>query len=149
MCVCGSIQTLQDSASQTLTVDLQCSCAFSKSVNCTQTECSSLETPPTVESITTSERSSMLMPTTTTSILTTPSQEIATYEKGKTSEMVSSSPTTTEHNNISGMQGCDCCCNPILGIFVGLLTAVVIILMIGWTGTCVIMKRAQVNQSKR
>ena len=107
ICVCGSIQTLQDSAGQTLTVDLQCSCAFSKSVNCTQTECSLLETPPTTGSIKASERSSMLVPTTTTNIMTTPSMEIATHSKGKTSEMVSSSPTIREGNNMSEMQGCN------------------------------------------
>ena len=101
VCVCGSIQTLQDSAGQTLTVDLQCSCAFSKSVNCTQTECSP-ETPPTPESIKASERSFTLMRTTTTCILTTPS-------------MASPTPTVRENNNISEMQGCNCSCDPILG----------------------------------
>ena len=148
MCVCGSIQTQQDSAGQTLTVDLQCSCAFSKSVNCTQTECSP-ETPPTVERKAT--RSSMVMPTTTTSILTTTSKEIATCKKGKTSdsEMVSPTPITTEHNNISGMQGCNCNYDITLGAFVDLLIAIVIILMIRWTCTCLIMKRVQVNHSKR
>ena len=136
MCVCGSLQTLQDSAGQTLTVDLQCSCAFSKSVNCTQTECSLPETSTTVESLAATERSFTLMPTTTTCILTTPS-------------MASPTPTTRENNNISGMQGCNCSCDPILGALVGLQIALVIILIIGWTCTCVIMKRTQVNQSKR
>ena len=45
-CECGSIQLLQDSVNHTLNVDLRCSCAFSKPVNCTQLECSSKETSP-------------------------------------------------------------------------------------------------------
>ena len=83
----------------------------------------------------------MLMPTTTTNIMTT--------QDGKTSEMVSSSPTTTEGNNISEMQGCNSNSDTFLGAFVGLELALLITLIIGWTCTCVTMKRAQVNQSKR
>ena len=66
-CVCGSIQLLQDSANHTLAVNLQCSCAFSKSFNCTEISCASLETPTDATSTTgidskTSEKSSVPMP---------------------------------------------------------------------------------------
>ena len=141
MCVCGSLQTLQDSASQTLTVDLQCSCAFSKSVNCTQTECSP-ETPPTTESIKASERSSMLMPTTTTSMLTTQGEKPNTHKESETS---SSKPTSKDDIATSGMYNynCEAAFGSVSGILGGLLTAVVV----GWIITCVIMSRRGTHES--
>ena len=147
MCVCGSIQTLQDSAGQTLTVDLQCSCAFSKSVNCTQTECSLAETPPTTtENIKASERYSMLVPTTITNIMTTQGKKPTTY---KESESPSSTPTSKDGIATSGMYNYNC--KAAFGSASGILGGLLIAAVVGWiiTCTCVIMKRIQVNQSKR
>ena len=141
MCVCGSIQTLQDSANQNLIVDLHCSCDFSKSVNCTQTECSP-ETLPTTESIKASERSSMLMPTTITSMLTTQGNKPDTY---KEIETPSSKPTSKDDIATTGMYNynCEATFGSVSGILGGLLMAVVV----GWIITCVIMSRRGTHES--
>ena len=117
-CVCESMQLLQDNASQTYAVDLQCRCTFSKSVNCSEIKCSSLETSPDIQATTNKDSSTSEISSTLWSV-TTSTDDISNYTSG-----------ILNHN-------CEAALGSVTSILGGLLVAVVI----GWIITCVIMSR--------
>ena len=115
-CGCESVQLLLVNASQTLAVDLQCSCVFQKPVNCSEIKCSSSETSTDIPAAT--DKDSTI-------------SEIST--------MLMSATTSIDGTTTPGM--CNHNCEAALGSVTGILGGLLIAVVIGWIITCVIISR--------